>query len=678
MIRHIFILLFCFCVFPMAKSQKTDYAIHWANREMNLYTSARIEPNKDESYYCILSNNLSSSNSLANLDSIRLANITGEDLPSIKLQTYRNKDLAICHISANTCNWAVNLTAKNQTTLKGSITVINTATISSDLLVFCQITGDSLTTFKGLKKVQQLDLPESTIFCLLRINRDGEISIVNYWNAHLNDFVSRLVWADQNTYCIFLSQQLPSGSIIYPISQYIPKDNLLPDSIMNGCFIQYDFKNNQSLNTLMGYFPILSDQWTSNSYSLNSKIILAGVHLSKKRTANFQSQKFYKINSSTRSAFPQPKNYNENRSYLAWMILDIDSWKIDQIEYLSTSDTVQPFLFGYGILKNGYWFLTSGMDSICLNGSSARWNKLSLYERNLISYIPSENKITSLEFPQNVIQAYSDGDSLIFVCGDNSSANPNVSRVDMDGSSKFKYPLNKGKYSGQYFIDGRLAWARNEDITTQSPMPTIFVSKSNQRFVSPYWDRRTDIDYGFRKLQRPYIGDYSGSIVRLSKAPISDFDIEHAEYNHITLNYKGALNSNFYYKYGDGSKDSNMNQRWILHTYQKKGKYLIQCISFNNYGRDTAFYAVEISEIVSSQKIKKHPTLNLYPNPTQDFVSWDLPQTQGIDIYNSSGAHLQHFETNASKVDIKHLPPGIYIITINTSQGHFFGKIIKE
>ncbi|MCL9981413.1 MAG: T9SS type A sorting domain-containing protein [Bacteroidia bacterium] len=671
-----FILIF-FGFTSMLQAQKTDYALHWANKEINLFNSARIEPYAQDSFYCIWGNQFPNQNQSANLDSIALADQSGFAMSSIKMQTFNNNDLAICNFSNYKTNWALNLTATSLKSSLGKITLFNTTLIGDDLLLFCKITGDSLHIYQEHSRIQQIDLPEYAIWGLLKVSKDGNVSIINAWSAYSNDYRSRLIWANSNKYCIFLyrySSWIASSSL----SSFIPKDNALPDSLVNGCFIQYDFKTNQCINSLIGNFPIPSNSTSGQSHSMNSKILFAGTYLSKLTDPKFQTQKHFKLNAGNLNTFPVPNDFNTNRSYFSWMVLDMENWELDQFHNIQTSDTINPSFVGYGILKNGFWFLTSGMDSIKLDGANSQWSKLNLFNNNLFTYHSSEKKIYTVGFPQNVLHAYSDGDSLIFLYGDNSAANPNVSRVDMDGSPKFKYPLNKGKYTGEYFINGNLAWARNDDIQALTIYPTIFVSKSNQRYISPYFDKRADLDYGFKKLNRPYLGDYSGSIIRLSKAPISDFDIEHADFNHITVNYKGALNSQFYYKFGDGGTDSNLNQRWVLHSYQKTGKFLIQCIAANQFGNDTSFYQVEISEIVSTYKLKKYNPFKIYPNPTQGLISWKLDNMIGVDIYNSSGAHIQHIDSQESSINIEYLLPGIYFVSIKTREGYFIDKIIKE
>jgi hypothetical protein len=185
------------------------------------------------------------------------------------------------------------------------------------------------------------------------------------------------------------------------------------------------------------------------------------------------------------------------------------------------------------------------------------------------------------------------------------------------------------------------------------------------------------LDFGFRSIRTIKVGDAQGSVAQMSKAPICDFDIDTIMHNHIVINYRGALNAQYYYKFGDGSLDSNLNQRYFMYNYKNVGTYIVSCIAKNSYGSDTAFYEVVISDIVSAKKLTKNTSIRIYPNPTSDFISWDLPNTNAVEIFNLSGERILKSNTTENSLNIQSLPSGIYIVAIHGDEGSFYNKILK-
>ena len=153
---------------------------------------------------------------------------------------------------------------------------------------------------------------------------------------------------------------------------------------------------------------------------------------------------------------------------------------------------------------------------------------------------------------------------------------------------------------------------------------------------------------------------------------------ENITYNHVTINYKGALNANFYYKYGDGSKDSNYNQRNFIHSYKKTGTFLLYCIAKNDFGRDTAYYSVDIYDIVSTTKLNKNNTIKLYPNPTENTLRWDSETTQHVDIFDTNGRLIERIKTTQNTINIGHLLAGIYLVSVHTKDGSYINKVMKQ
>ena len=69
--------------------------------------------------------------------------------------------------------------------------------------------------------------------------------------------------------------------------------------------------------------------------------------------------------------------------------------------------------------------------------------------------------------------------------------------------------------------------------------------------------------------------------------------------------------------------------------------------------------------------------INIYPNPTTDFIS--IPKNaNSIEIFNSIGKLENKFEYVNSHVNIKDLPVGIYVISYSLDEHMYTGRFIKQ
>lgn len=72
--------------------------------------------------------------------------------------------------------------------------------------------------------------------------------------------------------------------------------------------------------------------------------------------------------------------------------------------------------------------------------------------------------------------------------------------------------------------------------------------------------------------------------------------------------------------------------------------------------------------------------IKLYPNPTSDFVIFQLPERQRLKevaIYNITGKQVSRQNTN--KVDLRSFPAGTYILKVSLVDGEsVMRKVIKK
>lgn len=667
--------LFCLICFCGLKAQKLGNHFQYATFENYVYTNSRIQPIDGNQFYWILDDNGITSSKSMHLDSLVLANVPQNFRKKFTYKTFNSQDVAVSFMNSKTPNWIINLSATTLNSKIGSIMVVNTLISGNNLLLYCKVSGDSILAYTEFQKTTAFNIPDTTGYALIKISQNASITLEKYFVTGNIVNQTKLIWANDLKYCVYFQTPTPPR-IATPFHKTIPKQLLLPDSQSTAILLQYKFGNQQIINSMVGTFPVLFNAITSNRCFRNNMALIAGTYESTNGN-RFPYHPVYKINTASGVSMKRPLNFSKKKNYLYWMNVNMDNWTIDEIEYVNTSDTLLPFIFDCGQLNGGYWFQCSRMDSIAFDQTNLKWQKINNYNKSLFTYIPKTKTINTLGYPNGIAHTFSDGDSLIFITGDNNGAY-NTPTVDMDQSPYFKYPLTKGKFSAEYTLDGNLVWARNEDISTNHQYSTQFVSDHSSRYLSIFNDLRPDLDYGFNKTKKFPLNSISGTVTQLSKAPICDFDIENITYNHVTINYKGALNANFYYKYGDGSKDSNYNQRNFIHSYKKTGTFLLYCIAKNDFGRDTAYYSVDIYDIVSTTKLQKNSGIQLYPNPTASIVKWDEPSTTSVDIFNTTGSLVERIQTTESQINIEHLPKGTYFISVQTKNGAFCNKVVKH
>jgi hypothetical protein len=70
--------------------------------------------------------------------------------------------------------------------------------------------------------------------------------------------------------------------------------------------------------------------------------------------------------------------------------------------------------------------------------------------------------------------------------------------------------------------------------------------------------------------------------------------------------------------------------------------------------------------------------IKLYPNPTKDilYLSYGV-EIKNIRIYDIYGKQIKQFSTR-SKIDVSYLQSGVYFIEVDTKQGVFISKFVKE
>jgi|SRR5690625_39633 len=100
----------------------------------------------------------------------------------------------------------------------------------------------------------------------------------------------------------------------------------------------------------------------------------------------------------------------------------------------------------------------------------------------------------------------------------------------------------------------------------------------------------------------------------------------------------------------------------------------------NNYGNDAYYDNIRITSSTLGVEEQEFEKIKIYPNPTSDFVNIELQGAQNvkeISVYNITGKRI--VSQNKTKVDLRLLPSGTYILKISMTDGqNLIRKVIKR
>lgn len=137
----------------------------------------------------------------------------------------------------------------------------------------------------------------------------------------------------------------------------------------------------------------------------------------------------------------------------------------------------------------------------------------------------------------------------------------------------------------------------------------------------------------------------------------------------------GVINNTFKVKIGITYKSYNSftSQPGVLQITH------IDTVKKNNYKCDLN------NQPVAIRTPEKNIDFKIYPNPTKDWLTIELPELSGKDnisitLFNLSGLRLERIETIKNKVllNIQHKTPGMYLLEITTNSFSVVRKIIVE
>lgn len=134
----------------------------------------------------------------------------------------------------------------------------------------------------------------------------------------------------------------------------------------------------------------------------------------------------------------------------------------------------------------------------------------------------------------------------------------------------------------------------------------------------------------------------------------------------------------FLWNFGDGQISTAFQP---IHQYQSNGHYFCYLVATNIFGRDTAFFSVDIDGAGLKNTNVSETHFNIYPNPATSEITLNYKLTNNCDlkisIYNSIGQEVKILVNNEFRqageyivnADVSNLQQGIYFYLYQTSTG---------
>jgi PKD repeat protein len=152
----------------------------------------------------------------------------------------------------------------------------------------------------------------------------------------------------------------------------------------------------------------------------------------------------------------------------------------------------------------------------------------------------------------------------------------------------------------------------------------------------------------------------------------------------VTVQFTNQSTEAFAYNwsFGDGNFST---QKDPSHTYLSYGTFAVRMIAFNTCKNDTSYQTITIGTVSAEEELNK-AKLELYPNPVQNLLYFRMPEgtheIQALEIIDIQGRTIPTSftpESNGSfSIETQGLPLGYYLLKVQTENGLFQGKFIKN
>lgn len=116
--------------------------------------------------------------------------------------------------------------------------------------------------------------------------------------------------------------------------------------------------------------------------------------------------------------------------------------------------------------------------------------------------------------------------------------------------------------------------------------------------------------------------------------------------------------------------------------YLASGYFTSQCsfdsiLIYENSGVTGAFYAIFEDEELSNVSTFNKLPLKLFPNPSNNYISWQISKQAKVLVYTTDGKFIMEKYLNDNKLNINDLDIGSYIINLYIENKIYEGRFVK-
>lgn len=154
------------------------------------------------------------------------------------------------------------------------------------------------------------------------------------------------------------------------------------------------------------------------------------------------------------------------------------------------------------------------------------------------------------------------------------------------------------------------------------------------------------------------------NIIEVLEVPVANFDFSSPILG--TINFiNNSSDGTFYeWNFGDGSPVSN--EEMPLHIYDIFGNFVVTLTASNEYCSNSFTDTISILTSIDELELSD---VNIFPNPTSDFITIELQDLGNaeFEVFSIEGKRIDFLRgdfNNFKKIEIKSIPTGVYMISI--------------
>ena len=171
--------------------------------------------------------------------------------------------------------------------------------------------------------------------------------------------------------------------------------------------------------------------------------------------------------------------------------------------------------------------------------------------------------------------------------------------------------------------------------------------------------------------------DMAEAIINVIDDPIADFDYSITN-NLASFTNHSLFGETYFWEFGDGTSSTLPNP---THQYQAGNSYTAKLTVSNSCGKNSTQQVLVI--ITDTEDLKNQFFINAYPNPTDEFIVFNMPALNQVsipfEIIDTRGTIVSNYEIKernglfTHRLNVSNLAQGMYFARVRM-EGHFFVK----